>query len=62
MKSGGEGWGVVKVQQLRKIRGHRTCDCMRCNTFKQVCISFVKKLGASEVAIREVCRFDGWVI
>ena len=29
------------------------------NTCKQFCILFIKKLGASGVAVREVCSFDG---
>ena len=33
---------------------------MRCNTRKQFCILFVQKLGASGVAVGEVCSsFDG---
>ena len=33
-----------------------------CNTCKQFCILFVQKLGASEVAVGEVCSFDGVVL
>ena len=29
------------------------------NTYKQFCILFVQKLGASGVAVREVCSYDG---
>ena len=32
---------------------------MRCNTCKQFCVLFVQKLGASGVAVGEVCGFDG---
>ena len=32
---------------------------LRCNTCKQFCILFVQKLGASGVAVGEVCSFDG---
>ena len=32
---------------------------LRCNTCKQFCILFVQKLGASGVAVGEICSFDG---
>ena len=32
------------------------------NTCKQFCILFVHKLGASGVAVGEVCSFDGVVL
>ena len=32
---------------------------LRCNTCKQFCILSVQKLGASGVAVGEVCSFDG---
>ena len=35
---------------------------LHCNTCKQFCILFVQKLGASGVAVGEVCSFDGMVL
>ena len=35
---------------------------LRCITCKQFCILFVHKLGASRVAVGEVCSFDGVVL
>ena len=32
---------------------------LRCSTCKKFCILFVQKLGASGVAVGEVCSFDG---
>ena len=35
---------------------------LHCNTCKQFCILFIQKLGASGVAVGEVCSFDGMVL
>ena len=35
---------------------------LHCNTYMQFCILFIKNLGASGVAVGEVCSFDGMVL
>ena len=40
------------------IRGSGTCDCVVTHASTS-CILFVQKLGASGVAVGEVCSFDG---
>ena len=60
MKSGESGKdckGVVAQKDKREWN-----LWLRCNTCKQFCILFIQKLGASGVAVGEVCSFDGMVL
>ena len=58
-KSGesGKDCNCVAAQKDTRERNLR----LRCNTYKQFCILFVQILGASGVAVGEVCSFDGAV-
>ena len=56
-QSGKDRKGVVAQKDKRERN-----LCLRCNICKQFCILFVQKLGASGVAVGEVCSFDGVVL
>ena len=56
-ESGKDCKGVVAQKDKRERN-----LLLRCNTCKQFCIVFVQKLGASGVAVGEVCSFDGVVL
>ena len=56
-ESGKDCKGVVAQKDKRE----RNLS-LHCNTCKQFCILFVQKLGASGVAVGEVCSFDGVVL
>ena len=57
MKSGESGKDCKGVAAQKDKRERKLL--LRCNTCKQFCILFVQKLGASGVAVGEVCSFDG---
>ena len=56
-KSGESGKDCKGVAAQKDKRERKLL--LRCNTCKQFCILFVQKLGASGVAVGEVCSFDG---
>ena len=55
-KSGESGKDCKGVAAQKDMRERNLC--LRCNTCKQFYILFVQKLGASGVAVAEVCSFD----
>ena len=57
MKSGERGKDCKGVAAQKDKREQNLW--LQCNTCKQFCILSVQKLGASGVAVREVCGFDG---
>ena len=60
MKSGESGKDCKGAVAQKVKRGQN--PLLRCNICKQFCILFVQKLGASGVAVGEVCSFDGVVL
>ena len=54
----GENGKDCKGVAAQKYKRERN-PWLRCNTCKQFCILSVQKLGASGVAVGEVCSFDG---
>ena len=54
----GESGKDCKGEAAQKDKRERNL-WLRCNTCKQFCILSVQKLGASGVAVGEVCSFDG---
>ena len=57
-KSGESGKDCKGVVAQNDKRGRNLC--LHCNTCKQFCILFVKKLGASGVAVEEVAVLMAW--
>ena len=57
MKSGESGKDCKGVAAQKDKRERNLW--LRCNTRKQFCILSIQKLGASGVAVGEVCSFDG---
>ena len=57
----GESGKDCKSVGAQKDKRERNLS-LRCNTYKQFCILFDQKLGASGVAVGEVCSFDGVVL